>query len=154
MNNPMSAPKIISSKAFAVLGIAIDTAPGSPEIGALWQRFMGQPKPDFPRAEPGVSYGVMQLERSSGVLRYLAGEAVKTDIDAAQGLQLWNIPACDYAVFAANLENVSQMFNHAYANWLPSSGFTRGYAPDLERYGQDFGTENPNFEIWIPIQKL
>jgi predicted transcriptional regulator YdeE len=148
----MEQPKIVSSKAFTVIGMAIDTTPGSPEIGALWQRFMGQPKPDFPRAEPGVSYGVMQLERSSGVLRYMAGEAVESEVQAMP-LDLWNIPTCDYAVFPANLENVSQVFDDAYANWLPSSGFARGDAPDLERYGQDFGTENPNFEVWVPIKK-
>ncbi len=150
----MEQPKIVSSNAFTVIGMAIDTTPGSSEIGALWQTLMGQPKLNFPRTEPGVSYGVMQLERSSGVLRYMAGEAVTSDIDAPQELQLWNVPACDYAVFSANLQNVSQIFDHAYSNWLPSSGFARGDAPDLERYGQDFGDENPNFEIWIPIQKL
>ncbi len=149
----MESPKIVSNKAFAVVGTAIDTTPGSPEVGALWQRFMGQSKPDLPRAEPGVSYGVMQLERSSGVLHYMAGEAVGNDFEIPPSMQLWKIPACDYAVFPANLENVSQVFNHAYANWLPGSGFTRGDAPDLERYGQDFGDENPNFEIWVPIQK-
>jgi AraC family transcriptional regulator len=148
----MQASKIVSSKAFTVVGMAIDTTPGSPAIGTLWQSFMGQPKLDFPRAEPGVSYGVMQLDRSSGVLRYMAGEAVTDEVEA-QELQLWKIPACDYAVFPANLENVSQVFNHVYANWLPSSGFTRADAPDLERYGQDFGNENTNFEIWIPVKK-
>ena len=149
----MSAPKIVSSQAFTVLGIAIDTTPGSPEIGALWQTLMSQPKQDFRRAEPGVAYGVMQLEHSSGVLRYMAGEAVSSEVAAPSSMQLWNVPARDYAVFSADLENVSQMFNHAYANWLPSSGFTRGDAPDLERYGQDFGDESTDFEIWIPIQK-
>lgn len=153
MNNPMTAPRIVSSKAFTVVGIAIDTTPGSPEIGALWQTLMAQPKLDFRRAEPGVAYGVMELERSSGVLRYMAGEAVSSKVAAPTAMQLWNVPACDYAIFAANLENVSQTFNHAYANWLPSSGFARGDAPDLERYGQDFGDESTDFEVWIPIQK-
>jgi predicted transcriptional regulator YdeE len=149
----MEQPRIVSSKAFTVIGMAIDTTPGSSDIGALWQTLMGQPKRDFRLAEPGVSYGVMQLERSSGVLRYMAGEAVSADVNATQELQLWNVPTCEYAVFPANLENVSQVFNHAYANWLPSSGFARGDAPDLERYGQDFGDQNPNFEIWVPIKK-
>ncbi len=149
----MEQPRIVSNNAFTVVGMAIDTTPGSSDIGALWQTLMGQPPHDFARAEPGVSYGVMQLERSSGVLRYMAGEAVSGEVNAPQELQLWNVAACDYAVFPANLENVSQVFNHAYANWLPSSGFTRGDAPDLERYGQDFGNQNPNFEVWIPIQK-
>jgi predicted transcriptional regulator YdeE len=153
MSNPMQSPKIVSSRAFTVLGMAIDTTPGSPEIGALWQTLMTQPKRDFPRAEPGVAYGVMQLDRSSGVLRYMAGEAVGNEVAAPPAMQLWNVPACDYAVFPANLENVSQVFNNAYANWLPSSGLTRGDAPDLERYGQDFGDENTDFEIWIPVLK-
>jgi predicted transcriptional regulator YdeE len=148
----MQPPKIVSNPAFTVIGMAIDTTPGSSDIGALWQTVMSNPNRDFPRTEPGVSYGVMQLDRSSGVLRYMAGEAVSRKIEVPS-LSLWNVPACDYAVFPANLENVSQMFNHAYAKWLPSSGFTRADAPDLERYGQDFGNENPNFEIWIPIQK-
>jgi AraC family transcriptional regulator len=149
----MQPPKILSNKAFSVMGMAIDTTPGSPDIGALWQTFMGHPNRNYPRVEPGVSYGVMQLDHSSGVLRYMAGEPVSSDVQTPQELSLWNVPACDYAVFPANLENVSQIFNHAYANWLPSSGFTRGDAPDLERYGQDFGDKNPNFEIWIPIKK-
>jgi AraC family transcriptional regulator len=149
----MQLPKIVSNNAFTVIGMAISTTPGSSDIGALWQTLMAQPKLDYLRAEPGVSYGVMQLDGSSGVLRYMAGEPVSSNIEAVQELQLWNVPACDYAVFSANLENVSQVFNHAYANWLPSSGFTRGDAPDLERYGQDFGDKNPNFEVWIPVKK-
>jgi AraC family transcriptional regulator len=148
----MEQPRIVSNSAFTVMGMAIDTTPGSPEIGALWQTLMTQPKQDFPRAEPGVAYGVMQLDRSSGVLRYMAGEAVSSEL-APPTMQLWNVPACDYAIFPANLENVSQIFNHAYANWLPSSGFARADAPDLERYGQDFGDESTDFEIWVPVKK-
>jgi predicted transcriptional regulator YdeE len=149
----MQTSKLISSNAFTVIGMAINTTPGSSEIGALWQTFMKHPNRDYSLAEPGVSYGVMQLDRLSGVLRYMAGEKVGGEVETPPEMQLWNVPACDYAVFPATLENVSQIFNHAYANWLPSSGLTRGDAPDLERYGQDFGDENPNFEVWIPVKK-
>jgi AraC family transcriptional regulator len=149
----MEQPRIVSSKAFTVIGMAINT-PGSSEIGALWQTFMGNSNRDYRLAEPGMSYGVMQLEGSSGVLRYMAGEAVPSEVEPPRDMSLWEVPSSDYAVFPATLQNVSQVFNHAYANWLPSSGFTRGDAPDLERYGQDFGDKNPNFEVWIPIRKI
>ncbi len=149
----MQSPRIISSSAFNIIGMAMNTKPGSPEIGQLWKKYFATNNKAIDRAEPGVCYGVMQLDRSSGVLRYMAGESCLSNLNIPPDLTLWEVPASSYAIFQANLENVSSIFTEVYSQWLPNSGFTRATGPDLERYGTEF-PENPNFEIWIPIRSL
>ncbi len=149
----MNEPHFISRSAVKMIGMAIETSPGSAEISALWQRFI-RSNASYARAEAGVNYGIMQMNQSSGVMRYMAGEATNQALDLDSELSLWDIPATEYAVFEANLQNVSQVFHQIYSQWLPSSSFQRGRGPDLERYGKDFSPDNPNFEILIPIQTL
>ena len=105
----------------------------------------------YPLTEPGVAYGVMQLDRSSGVLRYMAGEP--SGAEPLEGMTVWPVAPGEYAVFEATLENVSQVFAEIYGTWLPNSGFERGEGPDLERYGREFGLDNSRFEVLIPIRK-
>ncbi len=116
----MQVPRIISSPALSIVGLAINTTPSSPEIGQLWKTYFATPNKNFTRAEPGVSYGVMQLDRSRGVLRYLAGES---SLDNPSDLEVWQIPASKYAIFQADLNSVSDVFTYIYAQWLPQSGY-------------------------------
>ena len=70
------------------------------------------------------------------------------------GYKIVAIPKYTWAVFRADgLKDhgsdgkIHKLFNQAYSEWLPSSGYDRAarYAPDIEAYGDGFE------EVWIPI---
>jgi AraC family transcriptional regulator len=73
-------------------------------------------------------------------------EECKTD-----GYKTVKIPKHTWAVFRVdNLKDhfpsqIPILFQRAYSEWLPSSGYDKATGPDMEIYGDDFE------EVWIPV---
>lgn len=73
-------------------------------------------------------------------------EGCKTD-----GYKTVKIPKHTWAVFRVdNLKDhvpsqIPILFQRAYSEWLPSSGYDKATGPDMEIYGDDFE------EVWIPV---
>src|SRR4029453_13540167 len=102
------ALKIIERAAQTVVGMSIRTMPMSPEIPALWPRFVARiPEIENP-GEPGVSYGVMRDE--GGPLNYMAGVAGAAVGRVPQGMESLTIPAATYAVFRYPLSGLAKGF--------------------------------------------
>ena len=91
-------------------------------------------------------------EEGSGIFPYMLF-AVKTDGSKTDGYKTVTVPKATWAVFRANDvkyigSEISSLFQRAYSEWLPSSGYaTIGHGPDLEIYGDGFE------EVWIPVVK-
>jgi AraC family transcriptional regulator len=88
---------------------------------------------------------------------YLAGMQV-SDLNClplgAVGVAL---PAATYAVFTSKggLENIPITFQHAYHEWLPSSGYEMAFPFDFEYYDQRFHHDDPStseVDLYIPIR--
>lgn len=78
--------------------------------------------------------------------------AVKTEKSKTSGYKNATIPKATWAIFRANECDHSEcqipgLFQRAYSEWLPSSGYDKANGPDIEIYGEDFE------EVWIPIIK-
>jgi len=83
--------------------------------------------------------------------------AMKEDGCQTDGFKLAQIPKSTWAVFRSEPSNdtglaIPELFNRAYSEWLPSSGYDKSPGPDMEIYhvtpaGQYFE------EVWIPVQK-
>ena len=81
--------------------------------------------------------------------------AVKSDKAQTDGYKSFTVPKATWAVFRASVDHsegkyvcqIPSLFQRAYSEWLPSSGYEKATAPDMEIYGDTFD------EVWIPVKK-
>jgi len=79
--------------------------------------------------------------------------AVKNEKNNSDGYKTFSVPKATWAVF--NIDGlpdhsdcqIPALFQRAYSEWLPASGYDKAAGPDLEIYGEHFE------EVWIPILK-
>ncbi len=82
--------------------------------------------------------------------------ALKTDKAKTEGYKIFTVPKSTWAVFRASVDHsgsnyqcqIPSLFQRAYSEWLPSSGYEKDIAPDMEIYGEDFD------EVWIPVKRI
>jgi len=144
--------KIVDRPAQTVVGLQIRTKPMSPEIPALWPKFVARideiPNP----AEPNVSYGVMKLD--AGTLEYTAAVSVKAADRIPSGMVAATLPAGTYALFSYPLSGLGKGFAEIHNQIMPASNYQSVAAPFFERYDEKFDARNPQsaVEIWIPVR--
>lgn len=79
--------------------------------------------------------------------------AVSTS-QTAQGLEEYTIPAATWAIFPGTGTNqsIQELERRIVTEWLPTSGYEYGNAPDVEVYLNP-DPENAQYEVWIPVIK-
>lgn len=147
-------PKLITKPAFTVVGLLLHTQPMSPEIPALWDKFvprMGEvPHP----ADERVSYGLMgRFDQATGMFDYMAGNPVTQVDQLPAGMSRWDIAANTYARLETTLPKIGEAMNYLHTTWLPSSNYYPVDAPSFERYGEAFSPDNPIVEIYVPVKQ-
>jgi len=147
------AMEIIERPALTVVGMQIETEPKSPEIPALWPKFVARIGEIGDRAEPGVTYGVMR--HRVGSMQYTAAVAVTAHGRVPAGMSALEIPAGTYASFSYPLSGLSKGFNEIFNRLLPSSEYVQVTGLFFERYGAAFNPGDPNsaVEICIPVRR-
>lgn len=80
--------------------------------------------------------------------------AVASGKPGEDGLEELLVPAATWAVFPGRGANtkISELEKRIVSEWLPSSGYEYGNAPDIEVY-IDPNPEDGRYEIWIPVTK-
>jgi AraC family transcriptional regulator len=139
-----------------VVGMKIQTQPMSPDIPALWPRFVPRIAEIQNLSEPRVSYGVMwQAEGSMSILNYMAAVAVAAQQRIAQGMVCLAIPAGTFASFRYPLAGLAKGFGEIFNRWLPSSDYDPSPGIYFERYDEAFDPGDPNslVEICIRVQR-
>lgn len=83
--------------------------------------------------------------------RYYIAVAASSDITS--GFEETVIPASKWAVFSGHGTNLSlqELERRVVTQWLPSSGYQYGNAPDIERYLQA-DPQDAVYEYWLSIQ--
>jgi AraC family transcriptional regulator len=144
--------KIIERPARTVVGLQIRTKPMSPEIPALWPKFVPRIDEIANTAEPKVSYGVMRHD--GGVLEYAAAVSVTSPDRIPAGMVAIALPAGPYAFFSYPLSGLGKGFGEIHNQLIPASRFEQGDGPFFERYDEKFDPRNPQsaVEIWIPVR--
>jgi AraC family transcriptional regulator len=145
--------KTVERPAFTVIGLHLRTKPMSPEIPALWPKFVARIDEIANPAEPKVSYGVMKFD--AGFLDYTAAVAVAATDRPPAGMVALTVPAGRYALFTYPLSGLSKGFGEIHDQIIPASDYTPGPSPlFFERYNEAFDPRNPGslVEIWIPVQ--
>lgn len=74
--------------------------------------------------------------------------------DQAKDLEEYEIPASIWAVFPGSGTNLSiqELEKRIVTEWLPTSGYEYGNAPDIEVYLNP-DPNNAQYEVWIPVVK-
>lgn len=143
------AIEIIERPAITVVGMSIRTKPMSPEIPALWPKFVARIPEIQDQNEPRVTYGVMRDEKD--VLLYTAAVAVSAAGRVPQGMESFTIPASAYAVFRYPLSGLAKGFGEIFNRLLPASDYVQVSAPYLERYDESFNPHDSSSAVQICI---
>lgn len=77
--------------------------------------------------------------------------AVSTD-RPAEGLEEYTVPAATWAVFCGEgtSASIQELERRVVTEWLPTSGYEYGGAPDIEVY-LNADPQNARYEVWIPV---
>lgn len=147
-------PQVINKPAFTVVGLLLHTQPMSPDIPALWDKFVPRMDEIPHPAHEHISYGIMgRFDQATGMFDYLAGNPV-TQVDRLpDGMSSWDLAANTYAVLETTLTKIGETMNYLYQTWLPTSDYYPVDAPSFERYGEAFSPDNPVLEIYVPVHK-
>ncbi|MEO8064561.1 MAG: GyrI-like domain-containing protein [Pseudomonadota bacterium] len=149
--------KIVERPAQIMVGLQIRTTPMSPEIPALWPKFVPRIDEIANSNEARVSYGVMRHEAGPPrVLHYAAAVSVSAAGPIPAGMESLTLPAGMYALFSYPLSGLSKGFQEIFERLLPSSGYAQlPGQPFFERYGAAFDAGNPasQVEIYVPVRR-
>jgi len=141
--------------AITVIGLQIRTAPMSPEIPALWPRFVARIPEIGHTTEGRVTYGVMRnVAGGMDSFDYLAGVAVSEAAEVPPGMSRVELPAGTYAAFRFPLSGLGAGFADIFQRLLPGSGWLQAAGPYFERYGEDFCPDDVSspVEVWLPVR--
>jgi AraC family transcriptional regulator len=145
--------KTLERPAQTLVGLQIRTKPMSPEIPALWPKFVARideiPNP----AEPRVSYGVMHYD--GGTLEYAAAISVSSADRVPAGMTAIQVPAATYAVFSYPLSGLAKGFAEINDRLLPQSDHQAVHGWFFERYDEKFDPADPQSAvgIYIPVRR-
>ncbi|MBN2547941.1 MAG: GyrI-like domain-containing protein [Anaerolineales bacterium] len=144
-------PKIVSKPAFTAVGLLYHGKNENNEIAQMWGQF--NPRMGEIKNVVDGAFGVCGSTQEDGSFKYLAGMAVSSVEDLPTGMEVWEVPAQQYAVFPCMLGNIHETYKYAFETWLPTSGYTYTKGPDYEYYDETFDMEKGGpLYIYVPIQ--
>ncbi|GHU36889.1 putative HTH-type transcriptional regulator YdeE [Clostridia bacterium] len=96
-------------------------------------------------------------EPGDHIFPYMIG-AFLTKKCKTESYKIFKIPKATWAVFRSeSLPHfgiaIPELFNRAYSEWLPSSGYEKAIGPDMEIYKLDENGKSYE-EVWIPVRKV
>ena len=68
------------------------------------------------------------------------------------GIEEYNIPSATWAIFTGEGTNqsIQDLEKRIVSEWLPTSGYEYGNAPDIEVY-LNADPQNAKYEVWISV---
>lgn len=101
-------------------------------------------------AEPMGVLGVSTCNEEEPWRYYIAVASSKE----CEGLEEYKVPAATWAIFPGSGSNqsIQELEKRIVTEWLPTSGYEYGSAPDIEVYLNP-DPENAKYEVWIPVSK-
>ena len=101
-------------------------------------------------AEPMGVLGVSTCNDTEPWKYYIAVSTTKT----AENLEEYMVPAATWAIFPGEGTNqsIQELERRIVTEWLPTSGYEYGNAPDVEVYLNP-DPQNAKYEVWIPVVK-
>ncbi|NTU62615.1 MAG: AraC family transcriptional regulator [Chloroflexi bacterium] len=147
-------PQIVKKPALTLVGVQRHGKLEGLELKSLWNEF-GPRMAEVTGGDPDVCYGAMDhYDEATGEFDYLAACEAKgaTDVPAVpDGMVSWNIPAQTYALFPGSLPEIGAVWQFAYQQWLPTSGYQRAAGPEFELYDEKFDPQDPASVLYICV---
>lgn len=151
-------PTIIKRPAFRVVGMQHRGTFAGGELPALWQKFGERMGEIEGVADPAYAYGLtIDMDMETREIAYMAGMAVESDAEVPEGMVSVEVSEQTYATFTCTLPTLQAAYEAFYGEWMPASGYKRGYGPELELYGEDFDPNDEasqRMEVCVPIVKV
>ena len=150
--------RIETKEAFRIVGVSVplekDIEKNFAVIPAKWgeisadgtlQRLIG-----MMNTEPHGVLGVSTCNDTEPWRYYIAVSSSQ----AAESLEEYTVPGATWAIFPGSGTNqsIQELERRIVTEWLPTSGYEYGNAPDVEVYLNP-DPENARFEVWIPVVK-
>ncbi len=136
--------------------IPVGEATGIDTPFILWERFH-QMKPKIKGIIPdGIELGASMMgDMENGTFTYFAGASVSGEVQATDGMAVWELPAAEYIVCSIEAETFTELVTSAldkaitylFGTWLPGRRLT--IQPfSAEKYYQ-VTSDGINMEIWV-----
>ena len=150
--------RIETKEAFRIVGVSVplekDIEKNFAVIPAKWgeisadgtlQRLIG-----MMNTEPHGVLGVSTCNDTEPWRYYIAVSSSQ----AAESLEEYTVPGATWAIFPGSGTNqsIQELERRIVTEWLPTSGYEYGNAPDVEVYLNP-DPDNAQFEVWIPVVK-
>ena len=136
--------------------------PDNAEFGRFWEQCraeglfdifdrLTQLKPGV--VTQGVTLGISRVEQDPSRREFYYMIAVEIEEkDAADGLDTYQVPATQWAVFECRGKIPDAIVTaeiFAFTRWLPDSGYTHDLAPEMEVYPP--AVKEDYCEFWLPV---
>lgn len=151
--------QIVKKDAFRIVGfrtsLPVDVEESFQVVPQFWSEAgqrIGELIPLMAHEMPGV-LGVSTCHLPEENHYYIA---VASDAPVLAGMHEWTVPAATWAVFSGQSRqpmDIQELQKRVVTEWLPDSGYEWAQAPDVEVYLSAPGTEEQQFQVWLPIQK-
>lgn len=151
--------QIVRKAAFRIVGLRTSLPADGEESFQVVPQFwstagqrIGELIPLMVPEMPGV-LGVSTCHSEEESYYYIA---VASDAPVLAGMHEWTVPAATWAVFSGQSKQpmaIQELQKRVVTEWLPDSGYEWAQAPDVEVYLSAPGTEEQQFQVWLPIQK-
>ena len=148
--------RIETREAFRIVGVSVplheDIEKNFTVIPQKWQKISmdGTLQKLFDMMDTLGILGVSTCNSTEPWRYYIA---VSTSQDTG-GLEEYIVPAATWAIFsgAGTNQSIQELERRIVTEWLPTSGFEYGNAPDVEVYLSP-DPQNAQYEVWIPVIK-
>lgn len=121
----MKKPLIIHRDKFLVMGAVARRSSGNegPEaVVSIWKQFEMHHEEIRVHSLDSKYYGVSFSTAPDGSFDYLAGMAVARMDPLPAGVQVREVPAAVYAVFACDVPSIGQTYGYIFGEWRSASG--------------------------------
>ncbi len=146
----------IETKAFRIVGVSVplekDIEKNFAVIPRKWQETAVngtlQKLTGLMDTQPMGVLGVSTCNDTEPWRYYIAVASSQTDRD----LEEYTVPAATWAIFPGTGTNqsIQDLERRIVTEWLPTSGYEYGSAPDVEVYLNP-DPQNAQYEVWIPV---
>ncbi len=148
--------RIETKAAFRIVGVSVplekDIEKNFAVIPRKWQEIVMngtlQKLTGLMDTQPMGVLGVSTCNDTEPWRYYIAVSSSQTDKD----LEEYTVPAATWAVFpgAGTNQSIQELERRIVTEWLPTSGYEYGNAPDVEVYLNP-DPQNAQYEVWIPV---
>lgn len=149
--------KIEKKDAFKIIGLSEELHQDIEEnfaiVPQMWQKAAASGTiPILASLMNSHPMGILGVSACNDLMQWRYYIAVASTLSAPEGFEEYTVPAATWAIFSGEGQSLSiqELEKRIVTEWLPSSGYEYGNAPDIEVYLSP-DPENTKYEVWIPV---